>query len=220
SPWCYRSPRGTGSQSGEPPTRIKHVKTVVSETDTFGDTAKDGTYVRWIDESTCVGGVGRSYGRMTASPQSQRTPGRAAASALATVARAPMRSSFLPVSLVSAVAGAALVLGVGAAFGLFDRSTSKTVVVAPQPQPAASTPATARSTAPLPATFDAARIYARRSPGVVTIFSYFGTDPNADAAQGSGFVVSRSEERRVGKECRSRGWRGQVIKKRKLRPWR
>ncbi len=73
---------------------------------------------------------------------------------------------------------------------LFDRSTSKTVVVAPQPQPAASTPATARSTAPLPATFDAARIYARRSPGVVTIFSYFGTDPNADAAQGSGFVVS------------------------------
>ena len=37
--------------------------------------------------------------------------------------------------------------------------------------------------------FDPARIYAVRSPGVVTIFSVFA---NGDAAQGSGFVVSSS----------------------------
>jgi len=35
--------------------------------------------------------------------------------------------------------------------------------------------------------FDPERIYARRSPGVVTIFSEFGS---GEAAQGSGFVVS------------------------------
>ena len=35
------------------------------------------------------------------------------------------------------------------------------------------------------------RIYAARSPGVVTVYVYFGGEPDADhAAQGSGFVVS------------------------------
>ena len=35
--------------------------------------------------------------------------------------------------------------------------------------------------------FDPARIYASRSEGVVTIYSYF---PNGQRAQGSGFIVS------------------------------
>jgi hypothetical protein len=40
--------------------------------------------------------------------------------------------------------------------------------------------------------FDPRRIYAARAPGVVTIFSEFGSDPaSATLAQGSGFVVSR-----------------------------
>jgi S1-C subfamily serine protease len=40
--------------------------------------------------------------------------------------------------------------------------------------------------------FDAQAIYARRSPGVVTIVAVYGTDPaTAQKAQGSGFVVSR-----------------------------
>ena len=39
--------------------------------------------------------------------------------------------------------------------------------------------------------FDPRRIYAARAPGVVTIFSEFGSDPaSATVAQGSGFVVS------------------------------
>ena len=39
--------------------------------------------------------------------------------------------------------------------------------------------------------FDPERIYAARSPGVVTVYVYFGGEPDADhAAQGSGFVVS------------------------------
>jgi S1-C subfamily serine protease len=55
-------------------------------------------------------------------------------------------------------------------------------------------PASATSTAaPLPGKgFDPERIFAERSPGVVTIFAYFG-DPSSTAttvSQGSGFVIS------------------------------
>src|SRR3954463_8173337 len=39
--------------------------------------------------------------------------------------------------------------------------------------------------------FDPERVYAARSPGVVTVYVYYGGAPDADhAAQGSGFVVS------------------------------
>src|SRR4051812_17246967 len=102
-----------------------------------------------------------------------------------------MRSTLALVSLVSAVVGGVLVLALGAAFGLLGHETTKTVVVAPKtPAPAApSTAAVRTAPKPLPATFDAARLYRERSPGVVTIFSFFGSDATADAAQGSGFVV-------------------------------
>jgi S1-C subfamily serine protease len=40
-------------------------------------------------------------------------------------------------------------------------------------------------------TFDPARVYAARSPGVVTIYSVFGKGNNVTASQGSGFVVTR-----------------------------
>ena len=49
------------------------------------------------------------------------------------------------------------------------------------------------ASAPLPAGsgFDPERIYARRAPGVVTLYSYFAGVPlAAHAAQGSGFIVS------------------------------
>jgi S1-C subfamily serine protease len=82
------------------------------------------------------------------------------------------------------------VVAVGAAFGLLGGHTTKTVVVAPRLAPAPAAPAAVRSSAaPLPATFSAARIYAERSPGVVTIFAY---DGHGGVGQGSGFVVSRS----------------------------
>jgi S1-C subfamily serine protease len=102
-----------------------------------------------------------------------------------------MRSKLALLAFVSAALGGAIVVALGAAFGLLGETTTKTVVVPARPVPAPGAPAAIRPLPkPLTATFDAARLYAERSPGVVTIFSYFGTSPDADAAQGSGFVVS------------------------------
>jgi S1-C subfamily serine protease len=96
------------------------------------------------------------------------------------------------VSIVSAIVGGVVVLVVAGATGRLGHHTTKTVVVTARPAPVSDAPAAVRSTpSPLPAGFDPARVYARRSPGVVTVFSYFGTDANAEAAQGSGFVVRR-----------------------------
>jgi 2-alkenal reductase len=90
-------------------------------------------------------------------------------------------------ALVCAALGAAAALGVGRATGLVGGNTTKTVVVR-EPAPAANTPVAARRVAPTgSARFSPAAIFAQRSPGVVTVFSYFG----GTAAQGSGFVVSR-----------------------------
>jgi S1-C subfamily serine protease len=94
------------------------------------------------------------------------------------------------VSLVSAVVGGVVVLAIGAAGGLLGHKTTKTVVVTARAAPVSDTPAAVRrAPSPLPSGFDPARIYARRSPGVVTVYSYFGSDSGGEAAQGSGFVV-------------------------------
>jgi S1-C subfamily serine protease len=91
-------------------------------------------------------------------------------------------------ALLCGILGAAAALGLGRAAGLLGGSTTETVVVR---EPALPTAAPARVTSPLPAAagpgFSAARIIAQRSPGVVTVFAYFG----GVGAQGSGFVVSR-----------------------------
>ena len=89
-------------------------------------------------------------------------------------------------SLAGAIAGAGLVLGIGKAAGWIDPST-KTVVVTTQPAAEEQT-AVQPQPPPLPASFDPQAIYARRSPGVVTVFSTF---PSGEQGQGSGFVVSR-----------------------------
>jgi 2-alkenal reductase len=90
-------------------------------------------------------------------------------------------------AVAGGIVGAALALGIARAAGWLDSDT-KTVVVRPvqqvQPAPAAVKPAQTR----VPLLFDAQRIYARRSPGVVTIYSSF---PSGVQGQGSGFVVSR-----------------------------
>jgi 2-alkenal reductase len=99
------------------------------------------------------------------------------------------RAILAPVVLVAAVAGGAAALGLGIASGLVGGHT-ETVVL----------PASTIAGVPVPASaalgaraggFDAARVYAQRSPGVVTIFAYFGKAgaPGSQAAQGSGFVV-------------------------------
>jgi S1-C subfamily serine protease len=98
----------------------------------------------------------------------------------------PRPIAYAAVALVSAVAGAALALGVGKGAGWIDSST-KTVVVKASDS-GIETPAVAPTRRARPLAFDAESIYAKRSPGVVTIFSTF---PTGEEGQGSGFVVSK-----------------------------
>jgi 2-alkenal reductase len=89
-----------------------------------------------------------------------------------------------------ALAGAGAALGIGAAAGWIGARHSRTLVIEKTlAQPAsASVPAVQPAARPLLGNgFDPAEIYSSRSPGVVTIYSYFG----GHGAQGSGFVVSR-----------------------------
>ena len=99
-------------------------------------------------------------------------------------------ASLAAVSLAAAVVGGVAVLLVGWAAGWVGGGDTKTVV-ATGPALEQDSTATTTATAPAPplpgGTFDPARIYAQRSPGVVTIHSDFG----GSEGQGSGFVVSR-----------------------------
>ena len=88
--------------------------------------------------------------------------------------------------LLAALLGAGITLGIGAAAGLFGSSTKETVVVRESP-PGANTPARVIVPVSSPG-FSPARIFAQRSPGVVTVFAYF----TGQGAQGSGFVVSKN----------------------------
>jgi S1-C subfamily serine protease len=98
-----------------------------------------------------------------------------------------MRAGVLAaVSIVAACLGAVAVLVVGAATGWIDGDSGVRTVVLPT--------VPAESGAPRPTAspligngFDPARIYASRSEGVVTLYSYFA---NGQRAQGSGFIVS------------------------------
>jgi 2-alkenal reductase len=91
--------------------------------------------------------------------------------------------------LISAALGAGVALGVGRGTGLL--GTSTTVVVRESRPSTIGSAAAARVIVAAPVTgsgrFSPARIYASRSPGVVTVFTYSG----GQGAQGSGFVVSR-----------------------------
>ncbi len=88
----------------------------------------------------------------------------------------------------STVAGGALVLVVAWAAGWLGRA-DRTVVVQ-EAAPAAEMASAPRVRPLIAGSFDPARIYAQRSPGVVTIYSVFGSGSGAASAQGSGFVVS------------------------------
>lgn len=91
------------------------------------------------------------------------------------------------VSIVAACLGAAAVLVVGSLAGWVGGDSRVRTVVVP------TVPAEPRAAAPaamplLGNGFDPARIYANRSPGVVTIYSFFA---NGQRSQGSGFIVSK-----------------------------
>jgi len=98
------------------------------------------------------------------------------------------------VTLVAAVLGGGIALGIGKGSGWFDVKTKTVVVNANTSTTPEALPANATSkVAPLPGKgFNPERIFQQRSPGVVTIFAYFG-DPSSEAteiSQGSGFVIS------------------------------
>jgi S1-C subfamily serine protease len=101
--------------------------------------------------------------------------------------------SVAAVVLVAAVLGGGAALGIGKGAGWLDQGT-KTVVVNAQASRPTPLPAAATSrVSPLPGKeFNPQQIFARRSPGVVTIFAYFGDPSSQDAtvSQGSGFVTS------------------------------
>jgi 2-alkenal reductase len=108
-----------------------------------------------------------------------------------------MRFRAVAVALAAALLGGVVALGIGRELGWTGPAkTVQTVVFRPgSAQQAQASPAAVLSAAkPLAGNgFDPARIYASRSPGVVTITSIFGSSSAAGAeqAQGSGFVVSR-----------------------------
>jgi S1-C subfamily serine protease len=91
------------------------------------------------------------------------------------------------IALVCAALGAGAALGIGRATGLIGSATTETVVIR---EPAAAVAAAAARPVAVPVVsaggFSPARIFAERSPGVVTIFAFSG----GRGAQGSGFVVS------------------------------
>ncbi|MDQ2969369.1 MAG: trypsin-like peptidase domain-containing protein, partial [Actinomycetota bacterium] len=93
----------------------------------------------------------------------------------------------------AAAIGGGAALGIGKGTGWLDQGPSTVVVRTQAAQPAALPASATSKAAPLPGKgFDPQRIFADRSPGVVTIFAYFG-DPSSEAtlrSQGSGFVVS------------------------------
>jgi S1-C subfamily serine protease len=100
---------------------------------------------------------------------------------------------FAAVAVACAVLGGVVALGVGKLTGWTGSKSTTTVFrAAPLDQTAgdAATAAVGPSAKPLPGNgFNPSAIYARRSPGVVTIVAEFGSDPEASEQQGSGFVV-------------------------------
>jgi S1-C subfamily serine protease len=97
-------------------------------------------------------------------------------------------------TIVAAVLGGGAALAIGKGAGWFDEQTRTVVVNADTATVPAALPANATSNvSPLPGKgFNPEQIFKQRSPGVVTIFAYFG-DPSSTAtsySQGSGFVIS------------------------------
>ena len=99
-----------------------------------------------------------------------------------------MRSGALAVvALVAAALGAAAVLVIGSAAGWVGHGGTRTVVVSTVPTESGASGAGSAAAPVLGNGFNPARIYASRSQGVVTIYSYFA---DGQRSQGSGFVVS------------------------------
>jgi S1-C subfamily serine protease len=104
-----------------------------------------------------------------------------------------MRLPALAVAIIVAAAlGGGAALGIGKGAGWLDQGAKTVVVRAQGAQPVALPASATSNVSPLPGKgFDPERIFAGRSPGVVTIFAYFGDPgPSTQISQGSGFVIS------------------------------
>jgi 2-alkenal reductase len=102
--------------------------------------------------------------------------------------------AFVAVVIAAALLGGVAALGLGKGSGWLDDGPGTVIVRTGTASSSPALPAAAASkVAPLSGSnFEPARIFATRSPGVVTIYAYFG-DPasqNTQASQGSGFVIS------------------------------
>jgi S1-C subfamily serine protease len=89
--------------------------------------------------------------------------------------------------IAAALVGAVAALALGRGTGLVGAGGSTTQTVVVHAPAAINAPAAVRIVPKTATGLSAARIFALRSPGVVTVFSYFA---DGSAAQGSGFVVS------------------------------
>jgi len=105
------------------------------------------------------------------------------------------RGVLLVAVLACALAGAVAALAIGELTGWTNGASTTTVLRSSPvlPDAATATPAAVGPVAkPLAGNgFAPSRIYAKRSPGVVTLFAEYGKGMDAETAQGSGFVVSR-----------------------------
>src|SRR6059058_1274662 len=101
--------------------------------------------------------------------------------------------SLAAVTVVAAVLGGGAALGIGKGAGWIGKRTRTVVVKAQTAAPTALPASAASKVGPISGKgFDPERIFAERSPGVVTIFAYFGDPASQDTeiSQGSGFVIS------------------------------
>jgi len=95
-----------------------------------------------------------------------------------------VRPQVLVIALVAAILGAGVAVGLASVVGLGEGGTTTVVVQDAQPGPDV---AAVRAAVPLVGNrFDPAAIYAKRAPGVVTLYVDLGPEGRA---QGSGFVV-------------------------------
>jgi S1-C subfamily serine protease len=97
------------------------------------------------------------------------------------------------VALVAAVLGGTATLLVAKAAGWVDAESRTVVREVPAPVDGGVPASVPRRVRPLTGEgFDPAAIYASRAPGVVTLYAFFDDSAVQHAAQGSGFVVSRT----------------------------
>ena len=111
---------------------------------------------------------------------------------MATVRPVRRGSTIAVVALAAAVLGGVVALLVAATTGLIDPTTSTVYVPTTANEVGSGNEPIVRATPLSGKGFNPSRIYTARSPGVVTVFAFFGKAAGEQEAQGTGFVVTPS----------------------------